>query len=607
MKFMVFDFETVDPYLSNKIDLGPGWVFMRHVPGSLARIVGFSYCYIEGNTITAPIYKAFGPEEMRDLKDALIECPNVIMHNAQYDVGYLLAQGVDISRLQVYDTKVMARLYDNTRMSYSLESLSKDYLPITQQKEKFNLSGVVREHGLIKMKPTCRTYEAAATKWAYENMDIIQEKDFNAMARYANQDVTATAHLFIQFLKRISLDDAQYYSHFQLICTKMRDRGISVDMVALNSSIEKMYPIVEELKQKVFDLVGRTFNLDSPRQLADVLQVQSTAKDFLEKMNTPVSEAVLEYREANKLLRDFLINIRDMQIYTCPEAAAGGAVGKIYPQFELFGAQTGRFSSSKPNVQQIPKASKEYGNLCRSIFIPNTRGSEWVSLDWSNQEGRLAVHYAKLIGAKGADEVAKIWNADPRMDMHQRVADLAGISRSQAKTINLGLMYSMGQASLCKKLGLPTAMESNKYGIMETAGPEGKQLLATYHRANPWLKEFNDKAKEIKAANKGVRTLGGRFLRRDDPRYDYKALNQIIQGSAADQMLWVLRKADDAGIPILALVHDEFCIEGAGNAKKMVKLMESRHLYGKYIEVPVPVDVEAGPSWGDLKELDSNA
>lgn len=245
------------------------------------------------------------------------------------------------------------------------------------------------------------------------------------------------------------------------------------------------------------------------------------------------------------------------------------------------------------------------------MFIPHN-SNEWCSLDWSNQEGRLAAHYASLVHAKGADQLVSLWDSDPALDLHKQVASkIFNVERSQvtpeqkamAKTVNLGLLYSLGEANLCKQLGLPTVWTSTEYGPREVAGLQGKQFLASYHQANPWLKELNTQAKNTRAMNGGVSTIGGRFLQRDDPRFDYRALNNVIQGSAADQMLLALKRSYDAGIPILNIVHDEFNVEGIENAKLMKEIMEARDIYGKHLTVPMYVESKFGPNWGDLTEV----
>lgn len=632
--FLVLDFETKDPYLSSDIDLGPGWCYILNNPQALARAIGVSILVIDNDKVLKPTYYNLdiAGEHTRDslkviydnisiVKELVGRYKYIVMHNAQYDLGYLLTLGIDISPIVIYDTKIMAQLFDNTQPSTSLDYLSALYLKDkADRKDKNILVEVVAKHKLIKMKPTCKTFPVRAKKFAYGNMDLIQELDFNAMARYANQDTIATGQLFLKFKETIALGTANYWSSIQKACVKIRTRGVSIDMDVCHQGIAELEKDRDRLERDLAthertaganDLTSIV--LSSPKKLAAYLQdigyklprtktggPSTGAELFEQNPKDEFIQLIAEYRGVNKILNDFFIKTRDAQIFTCPEAAHGGRIGRLFPQLNLFGAITGRFSSSNPNIQNIPKRNKKYGALCRSMFIPNCETSKFYSLDWSNQEGRIATHFAVLIGAKGADKIAAAWHKNPMMDLHQKVADLIGYDRTSAKAVNLGLIYSKGEASLAKELGLPTEWTINFKGKrQETGGPELKALLAKYHKLNPWLKELNIKAKESMAKNGAIKTLGGRVSRREHPRYDYKALNKLVQGSAADQMYAALLEADKQGVDIIAIVHDEFCVEGLESAIKMKHIMETV----VQLEVPMPAEVKEGTSWGTLTKL----
>ena len=155
---------------------------------------------------------------------------------------------------------------------------------------------------------------------------------------------------------------------------------------------------------------------------------------------------------------------------------------------ETGGTVTGRFSYSNPNLQQIPARNKDIGPLIRSIFVPD-EGCKWGSFDYSQQEPRVLVHFAALTGGglKGADEVIESYKTqDP--DFHQAVADMAGIDRRTAKTINLGMMYGMGKGKLASELGL------DRY--------ETEDLFAKFHANVPFVKQLMEQATR-KAENVG--------------------------------------------------------------------------------------------------------
>jgi DNA polymerase-1 len=640
MRYLVLDFETRDPYLGKDIELGPGWVYAVHVPTSLFKVLGFSYHFIDdGIMYGSAKYLKLIPQELEFLKRILKESDAVVMHNAQYDLGCLRALGIDIKDLVVYDTKIIGHLYDNNLMSYSLDALSKKYLSEDQGKKKGSLVDVVKKHQLLKtpsgtpINPETETYERRAMKWAYENMDVIQEIDFKAMAYYATQDVIATGNLFLHFIKKVPLEQARYFSRFQLICTVIREKGLRIDMEVIRKGMAEMKPRLDQLEQELYADFGGEFNLNSPAQLTPRLLEKgyelpktltgrdSSNKDWLVlNKHDPLINKLLKYREILKIYRDFFEKTLDMQKYTCPEALAGERYGMVYPELNVFGARTGRFSSSCPNIQQIPKRSAEFGALTRSMFVPNGH-HDWLSLDWSNQEGRLQIHYASMIGASGIDTIVKEFNDDPYLDIHQKVAFLIRMccadkcgqcteckdGRKAAKTINLGLSYGMSEAKLCKGLGLPTKKVIKKYRgkeqEVEVAGTEGKKILASYYTLCPYLPELIQACKDKIVQRGFIQTIGGRKVYREmvnGESFDYKSLNKLIQGSAADQCLAALASAYDSGLDIKCVVHDEINIEGTlEDAKKLKNIMENV----LHLNIPMVTEVSVGKSWGTLTEV----
>lgn len=557
---------------------------------------------------------------MEILRKEIEQADAVIMHNAQYDLGCLLFLGIPIKGINVLDTKIMSILHDSSSLQHSLEFLSKKFLKASDQKDKGALIELIRKHELLMgstgkpLNPEAKTYDDKAIKYAYENMDLIQEKDFDLVARYANQDTVATGQLFKFFNQYIDVDTALYWCKFQRICTEIRAKGIRVDLTKLNQAINELEPYLDKLQQDIYKLFGEEFNILSPSQLGPLLVDRgvklpvtetgkiSTKKDFLDKYaGNEYVDAVLDYRKHYKLLNDFLIKIRDMQQYSCPEALVEGAkYGRVFPCMNLFGARTGRFSSSQPNIQQIPKKDEIWGPRIRAIFVPDSDNSKWYSLDWSSQESRLQVHYAARIGCEGVDQLVTAYRDDPNLDLHQTVADLAAITRSQAKPINLGLSYGMGQVKLCRSLGLPTKMiDHHKWGRVEVAGDDGKYILDKYHKAVPFMKQLIDTCKKSIVKKGYIKTLGDRKLKIDHER-EYTAISKLIQGSAADQCLEVLNLAYEANLDIKCIVHDEFNIEGTEEDAVFLKsIMETAY----ELEVPMVAEISVGNSWGELEDV----
>jgi DNA polymerase I-like protein with 3'-5' exonuclease and polymerase domains len=264
---------------------------------------------------------------------------------------------------------------------------------------------------------------------------------------------------------------------------------------------------------------------------------------------------------------------------------------------------------SNPNLQQIPARHKDLGPLIRSIFIPE-EGCKWGTFDYSQQEPRILVHYAKLQELPGVNEIVDAYRAGDA-DFHQVVADMAGIERKQAKTINLGLMYGMGKNKLMAELGL----------MKESA----EKLIRQYHMKAPFVKKLMENVSN-KANDRGkIRTLLGRAchfdlwqpihfgvykplpLEQARKEYDeplkraftYKALNRLIQGSAADMTKKSMVALYENGIIPHIQIHDEVDISVDSNkkAEEIIKIMES----AVELQVPNKVDYDSGDNWGEIK------
>jgi DNA polymerase I-like protein with 3'-5' exonuclease and polymerase domains len=268
---------------------------------------------------------------------------------------------------------------------------------------------------------------------------------------------------------------------------------------------------------------------------------------------------------------------------------------------------------SNPNLQQIPSRNEKIGPLIRQLFIPE-EGCTWGSFDYSQQEPRLVVHFASLThgGLDGADEFVDAYNNDVETDFHQIAADMAGIERRVAKTMNLGLFYGMGQKKLGSQLGL---------GEEDT-----KELFTTYHARVPFVKQLMNLAMKTANDNGQVRTILGRIchfdlweptrfgvhkpLRREEAvrkygsslkrGFIYKALNKLIQGSAADQTKKAMIEVHKVGIVPHIQVHDElnFSITGELMRDEIKRIMENC----VKLEVPSKVDAKEGKSWGAIKK-----
>jgi DNA polymerase I-like protein with 3'-5' exonuclease and polymerase domains len=248
--------------------------------------------------------------------------------------------------------------------------------------------------------------------------------------------------------------------------------------------------------------------------------------------------------------------------------------------------------------------------MIRSIFVPE-QGEEWCCFDYSQQEPRITVHYAHRLKMTGADQAVKSY-LEGNADFHQIVADMANIPRKQAKNINLGLTYGMGVKKLINELGV--------------SEEEGNELLSQYHTKVPFIKGLMDYCTKLASDRGYIKTLGGRKSRFDlwEPSgtynevsalpiekalekygadlkraYTYKALNRLIQGSAADMTKLAMLEVRKQGIVPLLQVHDELDFSlGSEEEKQTVK---EAMINCVNLSVPMEVDMEIGASWGEIK------
>jgi DNA polymerase I-like protein with 3'-5' exonuclease and polymerase domains len=597
MKLLTIDFETHDPYIDRGV--GSGWVYGINVPDSDFEVLGAAIRTHDGDT--------FYETDMDRVRVLVDDHDCLIMHNAQYDLGCLHFIGASVRDKPVFDTEVMSRLYNSSLMSHSLDAVAKRYLG--WGKKDTSLTDAIWTHNLypwlkkeINAKARAekngeeyervRPDEAKLTKFAKKNMKLIQETDLQAMAEYAIGDIDPTYRLYKFFeAKGLNMELAKKYSMLAHICIEYRMRGVRIDCDKAREIDNQLIPMIAQKMNKVYEIAGEEFNINSVKDMPrifDKLGIRyprspqtgnpSITTPWMEKQTHPICVAIVEARKVMKIQGDFIRKILEMQEWTCPTA---NGTGRIYPELNLLRARTGRFSCSNPNIQQIPSRDPVYGPMCRSIFIPEA-GENWYSLDFSNQEGRLQVHYANAVGAEGAASLAYEFNQNPNLDMHQMVADMVGIGRREAKAVNLGLSYGMGIAKLAKSLSMSEA--------------QARVVRDNYNQLAPFLEQLNKKCQAAMKKKGYIKTLGGRHSHIDPPlvqngekrTFEYKALNKLIQGSAADQTIECMIQAYKEGIPVLFPVHDQVCISAPSldTCLRMKEIMET----AVKLDIPVVVD-----------------
>ncbi len=551
---IAIDLETKDPDL---MKMGSGSVVGKgDVVGIAVAVLGWSGYYPiahegGGNMDRKKVLKWF--------QGVLSTPATKIFHNAMYDVCWIRALGLSING-KIVDTMIASALVDENQMRYDLNNCSKRYTG--------------------KTKSETHLYEAAKS-WGVDAKAEMYKLPAIYVGAYAEKDAELTLELWQELKKEILHQDIQ--SIFDLetelfpCLVDMRFLGVRVDVEAAQKLKEELHKeekacLLEVKKATQVDVqiwaarsIAKVFEkLRLPYDLTEKTNSPSFTKNFLQNHPHPLVKRIARAREINKAHTTFIDTI-----------LKHNHKGRIHAEINQLrgdngGTVTGRFSYSNPNLQQIPARDKELGPAIRSLFIPE-EGHTWGCFDYSQQEPRLVVHYAALQNLYGVGDVLDAYN-EGDADFHTIVADMAEIPRSQAKTINLGLFYGMGKNKLQAELGV--------------SKDKADTLFRQYHNKVPFVKQLMDNVMQ-RAQDRGqIRTLLGRLCRFHlwEPNqfgihkalphdaallehgpgikraYTYKALNRLIQGSAADMTKKAMIDLHRQGIIPHIQVHDELDI-----------------------------------------------
>ena len=592
-KEIAVDLETCDPELT---ELGSGNVVGR------GKIVGISVA-VEGWSAYYPIAHEGGGNMDKKLvlnwlQDLFKQDSTFIFHNAMYDICWLRSSGI-IPPVKIVDTMIAASLVNENRWSFRLDALAKEYAGIG--KDEAVLQAAAKEYGI----------DAKKDMWKLPSMFVGQ---------YAERDAESTLKLWHRM--KIELSDQDLWTIFDTetrlfpCLVDMRFKGVRVDVEKADKIKKELMDKENKIINKIKDLTGVSVELWAASSIAKVFDALKLPYDRTEKTGAPsftknflsnhpneIAQGISYAREINKAHTTFI----DTIVKHSHKGRIHADINQI--RSDQGGTVTGRFSMSNPNLQQIPVRHKELGPLIRSLFIPE-ENHKWGVFDYSQQEPRILIHYAKLQRLDGINEIAQAYESG-EADFHSAVAKMAGIERSQAKTINLGLMYGMGKNKLMAELGL----------MKEAA----EKLIAQYHVKAPFIKQLMQAVSRRADESGRIRTLGGRVCHFDlwEPTTfgagfpkthaealkeygpgikragTYKALNRLIQGSAADMTKLSIIALSENGIVPHIQIHDELdvSVEHSEQAKQIVEIMES----AIKLEIPNKVDYECGNSWGSIK------
>ena len=481
-------------------------------------------------------------------------------------------------KIDFINPEINDKLQDIALMAYLVNPLKSDYNYITIAKEYLELDFIENQSQMEKL--ACEAYVAC---YAYDKL--------------------------IEILKETGM--LKVYNEIELplvyVLRHMERNGIKVNKDALKSYGNELSDKITVLEKRIYEQAGEEFNINSPKQLGEILFVKlglpsgkktktgfSTSAEVLEKLalDYPLVNDILEYRTLAKLKSTYADGLYDYI----------GLDDRIHSTFNQMITATGRISSTEPNLQNIP-IRMEIGRKIRKVFIPK-EGYSFVDADYSQIELRLLAHMS------GDENLISAYNEDS--DIHRITAskvfnvpleEVTSTQRSNAKAVNFGIVYGISSYGLSQDLSISRS--------------EAKEYIESYFNTYPGIKLYLDKI-VADAKDKGYsKTLFGR--RRPIPELSSSnfmqrqfgeriAMNSPLQGTAADimkiAMINVYRRLINEGLKskLILQIHDELLIETAPDEVEIVNgiLIEEMSNAAK-LKVMLLVDVNSGKDWYEAK------
>jgi len=565
-----------------------------------AALVGLSFAIREGEGYYVPLGHRLGnnlplEEVMARLGAPLTEARiSKIAHHAKYDYIVLARHGLRVSPI-TFDTMIAEFVLDPASRNLGLKNLAAARLG-EQMTHIEDLIGSGRKQ--ISMA----------------------EVDVSVVAAYAAADAEVTLRLLPILrdgLQRVNAQRLMDEIEVPLIpvLAEMQLSGVLLDLPFFESLSREFSQRMAEIEKRVYEAVGKVFNLNSTQQLSEVLFTRlrlpppdrtrkttsghySTSADILDALRGqhPVVDWVLQHRELSKL--------KSTYIEALP-AAVDPATGRVHTSYSQTGAVTGRLSSSNPNLQNIPIRSEEGRRIRRGFIAPADH--VLLSADYSQIELRLAAHMSKdegmLAAFRGGQDIhAATAAALYRLPLDQVTPQM----RRHAKAINFGLLYGMSPFGLTRSTDLTLA--------------EAEDFVRTYFEQFPGIKRYLDGIRQQAAQQGYVETLLGR--RRYFPalrgrsrgaaksREEREAINAPIQGSAADiikmAMIRIPPALRQAGLHarMLLQVHDELVLEAPQDELESTVTVVRRVMETAYpLDAPLVVETRYGPNWGEMRSV----
>jgi DNA polymerase I-like protein with 3'-5' exonuclease and polymerase domains len=595
---IAIDTETYDPKI---FETGPGWATGDgFVAGISIATEDQAWYFPIGHTVGENQDKESVLNFVRQIAED--EKTEKIFANAMYDIGWLSNLNISVKGV-IRDIQIAEPLLDEHAFSYSLNALSEKYLGETKTEDSLYRWASRAYGGNPDRKQAGNIWRCPPT----------------LVGPYAEADASLAIRVWNcqkPLLKKADLDSLfELESALIPILFKMRKHGVRIDLDKAKLADDALSQRIETIEKSLDGL--NIYAATDVEKLAKKrgLKYPTTTTGKPSFRSKWLEENIPEVAECRKLTKARDTFIRS---YILESHVNGRLFGQFHPlRSDDSGTVSGRFSSSTPNLQNIPARDPELGPLIRSIFVPDLGHQSWGSFDYSQIEYRMLVHYGT---GESAELARSQYYTDPKTDFHEFVSNLTGVPRKEAKNINFGLVYGMGERALAKNLGRELS--------------EVKPLFDQYHSQFPFVKDIYNLASQRASQRGFIRTFAGRYARFNlyeplndhdgetflpydqalekwGPRirrsFTHKALNRLLQGSAADLIKMAMVAIHKAGlmevVPMLLTVHDEldFSIEHTQEVKEavleIIKLMTG--IPG--LKVPLLVDAEFGKSWGEVQ------
>ena len=562
------------------------------------KLVGIALSWQEGQGLYIPLghhFKCNLPiDEVRKILNPILKEKIIVMHEAKFDIHFLLRYGFTID-FPIIDTKLLYWVLFN------------------HDKLRLGLKDLVKQHYNFVM-PTFKATRGKKQTFAH----LTAEEAYH----YACCDADYTLRLANKQDRWLNGDNqyARILSNIDLptlpILVNTERNGFMVDIEKLKKLDVEFADKLDYLNHRILcaveELTGiKKINISSPQQIGHLFFEKlgirstvstptgqpSTSADVLEKLQHPIADAILEYRKLDKLRNTYTQGIQKSL-----EDAQGSVISnRVYPTFKQSNTTSGRLACADPNLQNIP-SRVEYGTEIRKCFIA-PKNSTLISVDYSQIELRVLAHYTK----EPALMSAFINNEDVHTKTAAKIyriaeAQVTKAQRAFAKTVNFGIAFGMTAQGLFESAqGLITLEQA-------------KQFHREYLRAYPQIAEFIDSTVPKARSKKALFTLCGRIRHFPELRTNSdkrSAVNFRVQATAADIMklgsirVYATLIYHEFQTKIVNLVHDEIVLECPNSeVNDIIPLVQHAMETAYPLDVPIPVEIETGSNWGDLKELD---